>query len=210
MRIGEAVSTLRVLIKEVSDDSNYTDSFLWSMIATCKNPEKLDVPHNRSMFCIELIPAKAHNCACVSDTGCNILVSKYTIPKVVNNGYKDLMTVSDLGGNTFGYSTETELLYSKFDPIKSKATRWNLINDRLQIYNNLTLPIVRLNGLWENIIEWADIQYCGSNPCLDVYDMDAGFGQMDADEIYFKVLNLLRFSFSRKEDTTSDKNPEIR
>jgi len=36
MKIWELLSTIRVTIKEVTDDSKYTDSYLWSLVVQAR------------------------------------------------------------------------------------------------------------------------------------------------------------------------------
>jgi hypothetical protein len=90
MKIGELISTVRQLIKEVQDDSKYTDSFLWSIISTCAK-DKSSV-HNRTRFCIELERVKHHDCSCVA-VGCDVLRTKYKVPTPIK------MTVYSMTGD---------------------------------------------------------------------------------------------------------------
>jgi len=36
MKIGELLSTIRVTIKEITDDSRYTNSYLWSLVVQAR------------------------------------------------------------------------------------------------------------------------------------------------------------------------------
>ena len=36
MKIAELLSTIRLTIKEITDDSKYTDSYLWSLVVQAR------------------------------------------------------------------------------------------------------------------------------------------------------------------------------
>ena len=201
MKIGELISTVRQLIKEVQDDSKYTDSFLWSIISTCAKDKS--TIHTRTRFCIELERVKHHDCSCVA-VGCDVLRTKYKVPTPIK------ATVYTMTGNTIGYSSDQELKFNIYDPIKSKSIRHNFHNQYLYIYNTLDLLYVQLEGTWENVTEWIDVQYCGNGGCIDVYELESGISRVDTEEVYRKVFNLLQIPLSRPDDFTQDRNSERR
>lgn len=202
MKIGELISTLRQFIKEVQDDSKYTDSFLWSTINSCRK-DRIN-QHNKTRFCIELERVKHHDCSCVA-VGCDVLRTTSKIPVPVK------MTVYDLGGSTIGLSSDQELKFNVYDPIKSKATRFNTHNQYLYIYGSLDLKYVQLEGIWENIVEWIDIQYCGADvECVDIYNLESGISVLDSKDVYFDCMRLLQIPLSRADDHNPDRNSESR
>lgn len=202
MKIGELISTLRQLIKEVQDDSKYTDSFLWSILNSCRKA-KFD-KHDQTRFCIELERVKHHDCSCIT-AGCDVLRTTAKIPSPIK------MTVYDLGGSTIGYSSDQELKFNTYDPIKSKSIRFNTHNQYLYIYGTLDRKYVQLEGAWENIVDWIDIQYCGSDvKCIDIYELESGISVLDSKDVYFDCLRLLQIPLSRPDDHNSDRNSESR
>lgn len=201
MKIGELISTVRQLIKEVQDDSKYTDSFLWSIISTCAKDKS--TIHTRTRFCIELERVKHHDCSCVA-VGCDVLRTKYKVPTPIK------ITAYTMMGDTIGYSSDQELRFNVYDPIKSKAIRYNFHNQYLYIYNTLDLKYVQLEGTWENVTEWSDVQYCGDSDCIEIYELESGISRLDTKEVYEQVLRLLQIPLTRPDDTSSNRNPEIR
>lgn len=202
MKIGELISTLRQFIKEVQDDSKYTDSFLWSTINSCRK-DRIN-QHNKTRFCIELERVKHHDCSCVS-IGCDVLRTISKIPVPVK------MTVYDLSGSTIGLSSDQELKFSVYDPIKSKAIRFNTHNQYLYLYGTLDRQYVQLEGIWENIVEWIDIQYCGADvECVDIYNLESGISVLDSKDVYFDCMRLLQIPLSRADDHNPDRNSESR
>jgi len=202
MKIGELISTLRISYKEVQDDSKYTDSFLWSLINTCRK-ERIN-QHNKTRFCIELERVKHHDCSCVA-VGCDVLKTISKIPVPVK------MTIYDLGGNTVGHSSDQELKFSVYDPIKSKSIRYNTHNQYLYLYGTLDRKYVQLEGIWENIVDWIDIQYCGADvECVDIYNLESGISVLDSKDVYTDVMRLLQFPSSKPDDHNPDRNSESR
>jgi hypothetical protein len=204
MKIGELISTVRQLIKEVQDDSKYTDSFLWSIISTCAKDKS--TVHNRTRFCIELERVKHHDCSCVS-VGCDVLKTKHKVPTPIK------ATILTMDGNTVGHSFDQELKFNMYDPIKSNAIRYNFHNQFLYIYNTLDLKYVQLEGTWENVTDWINVQYCGNSvgtTCVDVYELESGIARLDTKDVYEQVFRLLQIPLSRPDDTSTNRNPEIR
>jgi hypothetical protein len=202
MKIGELISTLRISYKEVQDDSKYPDSYLWSLINTCRK-ERIN-QHNKTRFCVELERVKHHDCSCVA-VGCDVLRTISKIPVPVK------MTVYDLGGNTVGFSSDQELKFNAYDPIKSKSIRYNTHNQYLYLYGTLDRKYVQMEGIWENIVDWIDIQYCGADvECVSIYDLESGISVLDSKDVYIDVMRLLQFPSSKPDDHNPDRNSESR
>ena len=74
--VASNISAVRSLIRQVQDDSDYTDKFLYSLLSSAKARllrQKLDrgklSEFNWVTFCVSLERGKSHNCDCVA-VGC--------------------------------------------------------------------------------------------------------------------------------------------
>lgn len=218
MTVGDLISDLKILIEEVSNDSDMPESFLWSLIVKARaRIASNDIKAKQFIsawathrFCIKLELDKAHDCECV-DVGCEVLKSIYPIPRPLTGRYRDAVQVKTLGGSLVGYSEDYELKSNKYDPIKKNAIRWNIHNQHLYLYNTTDMDAIQVEGVWENIVDWNNIQYCSeANPCVNIYELETGISQADADGILKLAVELLKVPLSLKDDSSADTNPEIR
>ena len=96
MKTSEIIGTLRTLIKAHSDDSNYTDSALYSLLIQSRSEilsRKLRKhqplsPFNEQTICVPLEKDNFHDCSCVS-VGCDVLKSQFTIPQPIVTGKQE-------------------------------------------------------------------------------------------------------------------------
>lgn len=216
MKIGELLSTIRLTIKEITDDSRYTDSYLWSLVVQAKATIVGNNIKNKSFisswannrFCMELELVKAEDCSCIPDNSCKVLRSKYKIPRPLVGRYRNAMQVKLLDGRLLGMIEEYQLKSDSLDPIKSKSLRYSIINQFLYIWRSKTLKCVYVDGVWENILEWQDIQ--SQEDCNDIYELDSTIGYSEVTAIMQLIVGLLQLPLSRKDDDNDDRNPEIR
>jgi len=220
MKYAEHISNLRHSLKEVSDESDISDSLLYSVWkmgrATFLSQKAKRKDHigrtNWHTFCIELEAGKSHDCSCVP-VGCQVLKSVYEIPGVISSRVKEYLEVLTLDGTLIPYRTEAARRTDKHDPIKKDKLGYMIYNRKLVVWdNNLALKAVQCRGLFTDPLAWQDIQLCtDTTPCLDVYDLESGLTEDDealiieyAKEKYFNL------SLRRPADSSADSNPEIR
>lgn len=219
---GAHISDIRNLIKQVQDDSHFTDRFLFSLLSKAKAylmRQKLLKYNalsefNYLTFCIQLEEAKAHDCDCVA-YGCTVLKSKFEIPKPIRARARDLIRVETLGGKLIPQKTEEQLKYEKYDDVKGGKIAWSLRSQHIIIWNDLNLKAVQVSGLWEDVSEWADIHLCyddDGNPadCYDIYESEFGLDEDLSMAAYQMVLNALNVPLQLRSDMTGDVQPEIK
>ena len=216
MKIAELLSTIRLTIKEITDDSKYTDSYLWSLVVQARATVLGNNIKGKSFisswsshrFCIELELVKAEDCSCVPDNSCKVLRSKYKIPRPLIGRYRDAMQVKLMDGRLLGMIEQYQLKSDSLDPIKGEALRYSIINQYLYLWRSKTLKCIYVDGIWENILDWQDIQ--SQDYCNDIYDIESGIGQSEVTGIMQIMATLLQLPLSRKDDDSDDRNSEIR
>lgn len=216
--IAQEISLLRNSIKEVDDDSKYRDSYLYSMWSVARADilyrtlgNKIFItPWAYHRFCIELEKVKSHNCDCVA-VGCDVLRSRYKVPKPVSGRFNDALEIQDLDGDVIGITTEQALKSDQLDKIKKGKVRATVYNGYIYIWNTLDLKAIQVNGIWEDVSKWDSIQLCTDDiPCFDIYNLDAGISANLRGVVLARTMELLNIPISRKDDDRSDRNPEIR
>jgi hypothetical protein len=216
MKIGELLSTVRVTIKEITDDSRYTNSYLCSIIVQARATILGNSIKGKSYisnwsshtFCVELELVKAEDCDCVTDTICKVLRSKYKIPRPLIGRYRDAIQIKLLDGRLVGMIEQYQLKSDSLDPIKGQALRYSIINQYLYVWRSKTLKCIYVDGIWENILDWQDIQ--SQEDCNDIYELESGIGHNEVTGIMQIIATLLQLPLTRKDDDSDDRNPEIR
>lgn len=219
--VASNISALRGIIKQVQDDSVYTDKFLYSLLSSAKARllrQKLDrgklSEFNWVTFCISLEVGKSHNCDCVP-VGCDVVKSVSEIPKVLNGRHNDLIRIETLGGKLIPFRTEEQILNEVEDDILGSTLKWTMRSRKLIIFNNTDLKAVQVTSVPEDISAWGDIHTCvdsSGNPtdCFDIFESDFGLDEDLTIPAYKMVLELLRIPLSLQEDITVDNNAEIK
>jgi hypothetical protein len=244
--IAQHISTLRKLTKLSS--SEYSDEFFYGLMKDGRNhvifneekyDKELDIYKTRlknnnefewyyNTYCVPLEAGKSHTCNCES-VGCDVLKSKFKLPKISTypnkTSSKSLLRVYTLGNKKIPYIHQNDLEDLKYDETKINKLAFSVIDNYLVIWNNTKLKAVQVSGIWEDPIEWADIQLCipkvnsEDSDVDETNDPDATCFSIDNDEFNIKsdhvfsmykyVLDLLNIPIQIKTDTTHDNNSNI-
>jgi hypothetical protein len=217
MTLREELSTLKNLVKEITDDNTYyQDSFLYSIWKKARarvykaDSKKYISKWSWHRFCVELEEATNHNCGCIPQ-GCTAMVSVNKIPKAISSTKKDYVEATTLDGRTVGFTEEQNVKYDNLDPVKADKLRVSLYNQKLYVWNTNTLKYIQLNGLWEDITEWEDVRACNTDTdCDPIYDLDLGIGEAESEAILRICLELLQIPMSKIDDQNNNRNAEVR
>lgn len=213
LTINNELSTIRALLKEVTDDSKFTNSQLYALwrkkrATVLQNGRYKDF--NRIRFCIALETAKSHNCDCVA-VGCDVLKTVNPIPEYLQTPYHSSIKVRTLGGKLIGQTTDEALISEKTDPIKAGSIRWSLNSNYIVIWNNLDLKAIEVEAIWADPLAWDDIRLCPdeeSGDCGEALEMPAGVTEEQSDTIVQLVIKELYRQKQIPDDRTADLNPE--
>jgi len=94
MLIKEIIQRIQSLYSKgvQSDDTRLTDRHIYNKMVTvrsklvsqeAKKKQKINQWSYQTLSCVELIKAQPNECPCIAPPGCEILRSKYPIPKMV-------------------------------------------------------------------------------------------------------------------------------
>lgn len=219
--IAKHISNLRGLIKQVQDDTHYTDPYLYDLLNSAKNKlreQTLSKNNHVSKqewvtYCIGLERAKSHNCSCVK-VGCDVLKSVYKLPGVASSARRDEIVVRTLGDKILPHRSEEEIIDELTDDVKSGKPSYTFRNSKLIIWNNLEYKAIQVSVLPEDITEWSTVLLCNQDGeeisyCFDItrddYDLSGG-DQWDA---YTMTLQLLGVPLKLIEDINANNNPNI-
>lgn len=212
------------MIKENGRDDNiYTDPFLYSLLNGARSM-LLEQTYNKvnhisewewQQFPVKLVIDKSHMIGCVP-VGCDVLRSEYKLPRPLLTNIKSLINVTTFDYTTIPFGTQKDYEHNKYDDFKSVKPLASIVDDYLVIWNNLTLKMVLVSGIWEDIVQWSSIPQCNESgnyteqSCFDIKSSPFKISETMKIPIYQLVLEKLNISFKLKEDMTNDSNSEIR
>jgi len=221
--IPEHIYKLRTFIKQHSDDSIYSDEFLYSLLKDARvtllerENKKFtkDSEFHKQMICMPLVIDTYHDCDCLPfEVKCKILKSKFPLPKVLTGRNKELIRVLTVDGyNQIPFIQSTDLKNLKYSRTKGKGNKYGIVNSYLTIFNNLQIKLVLIEGIFEDPLELQKITYCdeGGNEtqCYDLNTTDFPIKGSLNFPMYQICLDILKIPLQLKSDDTNNANSEL-
>lgn len=225
LTLNKIISTVRTLIKQHTDDSIYTDEFLYSLLLDGRaylleqnyKKYKQTSDWNKKTYCIELEKDKAHDCSCVA-VGCEILKTVFKIPKPIQVRGFDKIEVFTLDYDTIDFVKVDYIRDVVLDDIYSSKFFYSIINDKILLFNvpGNKLKAVLVRSIPEDPTEWQNITLCDSdgNPtedtCYNIQEDEFPIDKSLVALLYDLILNQLKLPLQLVEDLTNDNNAEIK
>lgn len=221
--IPEHIYKLRTFIKQHSDDSIYSDEFLYSLLKDARvtllerENKKFtkDSEFHKQMICMPLVIDTYHDCDCLPfEVKCKILKSKFALPKVLTGRNKELIRVLTIDSySQIPFILSTDLKNVKYTKTKGKGNKYGIINNYLTIFNNLQLKVVLIEGIFEDPLELSKISYCDDageiQTCFDLDTTDFPIKSSLNFPMYQICLDILKIPMQLKSDDTNNTNPEM-
>lgn len=220
--IVSVIDRTRETIRQTSDDSVYSDMYLYHLILDERNlliERELNKRKMRSLFnmktvCMPLVLSKDIPCDCVpEELGCYVLKSKYLIPKPLSSLYSDMISVTSLDGSKqYSFKSTFSGKYNKYSRQGKAPAYYTIYNNYLYMigipHNNLKAVLV--NIIPEDPTELDNISLCDEDgndlgetcfdPTIDSLNID---GHLITTLIDL-VLKKLGISLQLIEDTTNN------
>lgn len=218
MIINKLIGLLRVLIKQQSDDSVYTDEAIYTLLMTARTKiladkyeyEKLVPYMNWQTITLPLIVEPYVNCDCVK-IGCNVVKSRQRIPSVVvSNAGSPFIRVKLFNGEQLSYvkperqrtNFESETLYDQI--------AYYIENNKLILWNTLDIKAVMVEGVFSDPMQLVNYNICDdsgtsyNSPCFDPTIMEFPLEESLIDIVIANVLNKLFPTLSIPDDKIND------
>mgnify|MGYP000156229875 CR=1 FL=1 len=219
MKINEIISKLRGLLKAYSDETDFTDAYLWSLFCLSRSEilsNKLKRynfinPSNYKTICLEMEKANAYECGCI-ELDCTVYKSKNKISDVISGrNISSLKVYPLLNNKEIDYVDELEIdIYMQDDIFKNKPL-YSIINKHIVLYNK-NYPVIQVRAIWGDILKLNEIQYCSDSvECLDYFNDDIGMSKEDVSKsIKMMFKDYLNILIKLPEDNTNDINETIK
>lgn len=230
MKTAEIIQRVQSLYSKgaASDDSRLTDRHIYHKLVTLRSKyltqqankkQKMNQWNFQTLPCVALekVSIYSYHCPCVPPMGCDILKSKYPLPKPLTNLNKHLIqSVSTIDGSVlFNEIAWENVKYKASNKYTAKKPDY-FIKDGYLFIVGLTqrmrhLKWITVTGLFEDPIE---VQRFPSGcrgeeeevtPCLSPLDSDFAVDMTFVDWIVNEASQeLIQFFNTGREDTTND------
>jgi hypothetical protein len=218
--INQHIYTLRTLIKNHSDDSYYTDEFLYSLLKSARSSllerEAKKFTHfpesSYQTICMPLIVDNYHDCECLDyDSDCKVLKSRYDLPTLIQGRNKNLIKIKTIEGDNIDHIVDSaQFKHNKYSKTKKKSILYTIDNNRIILFGTTKLKVIIIQAVFENPEDLANISYCNvigeesDQTCYSVAEDPFPMKQSLDTTMYEEVLNLLKVPISLPEDLTND------
>lgn len=213
MTINNIVSNIRLLIKQYSDDSIFTDESLYNLfndarISLLSTGKYKMSKQDYLSFCVDLEESQSHLCNSKL-VGYEVLKSKHKIPAYLDLDKNMTLKVSELGGKIITLIPEQDVPIIKYNKILNKKLTYSIINGNIVIWKNCKGRFpksILVEAVWQDILDWNGLQCSSCSTCLEADNIDAFTDKKFIWDCYKIVTDLLRLPLSLKQDP-NDINP---
>ena len=165
--IKQAIDLVREMIREVSDDSVFSDSYIYrillqnrsELLNQIKNQNKKFSPWLYQRFCMKLCPSTFIECNCIPfDFACTVYRTVNPLPEPIGNGNL-MLNISELYGDHINQITERQFRTSKNRKYKPKYYYYiGDVNGEKHLFildNNNVIPseYIKAEGIFEDPME---------------------------------------------------------
>jgi len=216
LTIQGVVDLVRETLREVSDDTNYTDKYIYRLILQArstllnqmKDQNKGYSPWLYQRFCLKLCPSSFIECQCSPFSfACNVYRSTTPLPQPIGDDNM-VLNVSELWGDKINRITENQ--FRTIGNRKYKVPYYyyvgNYDNDYyLFILGNSTVPpkYIKVEGIFDDPSEVSASAACDED-CPQMMGIGFPF-QLDKESAMIKmVVELLMVSKKLPEDLTNN------
>jgi len=204
MTLYEHLSNLRVSLNDVHSDNKYSldhirVKFIEGMSAVLRSELKANsIPswmiHS---FFMKTIDASELELPCIQ-LGCKLKRSKYKLPQALPGTHGEIYSI-----HKDEYLLKPSKTLSNFNNDLSDLPHLYLYNGYVY-FKDWKPKAFLISGVWQNILDWEDIQYCNGDECPSIFrTLDLGIPAVLTHKINSLVIQLL---MNKREDITQNEN----
>jgi hypothetical protein len=195
MTIPEIISTFKEILKLNHRSPEYTDSYLWSIFLNTRaeilnNNLKKNYyinPNEYKTFVLPLITVNKFEGTCI-ELDCPVKSTNTSIPAFLKARNSSTLSVFTPTDKEIPYRDVSQIEYSQYNDIKSNKIAYTFdINNKLIILNNDLIKCVKVKALWDNILDFQNLQ--DPNSCVDLNTVDIGLSRDSVNDIIKLTLN---------------------
>lgn len=223
IKISEAIQRVQSLYSKgvQSDDTRLMKRHIYNKLLSVRSRliyQKVNKRQRLNQWvyqvipCVELIKAPKHECPCLPDVGCQILRTKYKLPKPISSLDRAIIqSVTSIEGSVvFSESTFETEKYNKGNKYTGKNPSYYVRDEYLYLVNVKGMEVISITGVFDDPMEVENFpSYCEED-CTDCgcgAAMDKPF-PIDSDlidpMIELAVQELIQIFVQMREDITND------
>lgn len=218
--IAAHIDDLRISIRQTSDDSNFSDQFLYKKLLDAraevytnqiKKGHKLS-EWNYQSFCMPMEVSTYHDCDCIDSIDCKVLKSKFQLPKPLNNRFKSMLEIRNMTGDRrYERATPSQLRRYKHSFTKKNGDYYDIVNNYLIIFDMSGATTFLIKGLFEDPASVGDITVCGSGnePCYDPLTDDFPLDMNLNNPVYDIAKQKMGITIQFPEDDSNNANSTV-
>ena len=227
MLISEIIQRVQALYSKgvASDDSRLSSRLIYNKLLTtrarlisqeAKKKQKISQWNYQTLSCIELIKVPTQECPCIPPTGCEILRSKYKLPKPLSGLSGNLIqSVSTIDRSEKINEISLNAIRSLSGNKYSKTTlRFFIESGYLYLSTPRDVNFVKIVGLFEDPMEVKKYEtYCETcQDCIECLNYDQEEFPIDNDMIdpliELAVQEIVIMFSQSQQDLTNDSNDD--
>lgn len=228
MKIGELIQRVQSLYSKgvASDDSRLSSRHIYNKLLTtrakliseqAKKKQRVSQWNYQTISCIELIKVPAHECPCLPPIGCDMLRSKYKLPKPLTGLSGSLIqTVTTIDRSyKLDEVTMNAVKSLRGNKYAAKSLRYFIEEGYIYVTTPSKINFIRLTGLFEDPILASQHEiFCNENcedckKCIDYQEEDFPIDNNMIDTlIEFTVQELIILFGQTSQDLTNDGNDD--
>lgn len=223
--VQQMVDNFRERIKQTSDDSVFSDSFLYDILLSVRNDMLVKHLNNRYVLneslwkklCIPLCVVNSYECSCstISIHSDKILRSKYKIPNYIVGNYDKYIKVRLIDNKTtisFGDTVTNKFI--AYRPSNSPKYYCFIDDDYLYIvgYPNNMLKAVNIYLILTDPRDALLVRDCSDEQSI-CYDSNTDLFQIDVrfeDDLFNKAIQSLGLTLQLPDDVSNNSDSTIR
>lgn len=198
MKVNELIQRVQSIYSKgaASDNSRLSNRHIYSKLVSSRSRlleqklnkrQKISQWNYMDLSCVELMPAMKHECACIPQIGCELLVSRYKIPKPITSTISHTIqyVTSNDGIIKYDETTWTAIRNKKGNKYTSKNPEFFIKDGYLYITHKTGAKILTISLLAHNPEEvWDFPSYCDDcKECSICYDIEEKEFPIDEDDV---------------------------
>jgi hypothetical protein len=219
------VDKYREFLRQLSDDSVFTDEFLYAMLIQSRAELiKNMVDNNKELspwlfqrFCIKLCPANFIECSCIGDVdfGCTVYRSEKPIPEFLYQNDNLILNISELFGDHINYIKERSYRTVKYRKYQNKF--YYMIGDingekhifMLSPNNNIPPKYIKAEGVLVDPSETEEFMCDSNEECFNPVGVGFSLDLTKHNALFKLTTELLGITLKMPEDRSNNSESTI-
>ena len=225
--IAAHIGDLRIQLRQTSDDSIWTDKFLYKKLLDARSvvikqeldKHKMINDFNYLTLCLNMAPGVPVDCGC-SDLQCKVLVSTQDLPQALQNKYTMFLEILDGNYNQIPQGGTTKSKYLKYYKTLKDTKSWTIINNKLVVYDadlrikSLLVKLIPVDPVDLTSYTYSNTCGCNTVPAepTSCFDIDTSNFPVDSwlnNTMYDLIENRVLRSGGIAEDVSNDAQSTI-